>query len=150
LVLFASNFGASGHHGGWPIGLTPKRDTAARVKLPVRNTLVIAFYRVLERRARILKVIALPTLLLFCVSVLIQLADTQAPQFSHFHFVYLLSFLMSIAWALIEISCHRVFLDDPDQPSGVGSILWGSRQWSYIGAAIVAYLPTAASTSILF
>ena len=50
--------------------------------------------------------------------------------------------VQSLIWTLVAIVCHRVMLDDPDQPTMLGGLSLGFRQIRYIGYAIVVGLPT--------
>ncbi len=56
-------------------------------------------------------------------------------------FLFLFSLLQVLLWTLIAVSCHRVFLDDPDQPSPLSALWLGLRQIRYISRAIVVATP---------
>jgi len=108
--------------------------------LPIAGTLREVSVNLRQRRASLFRALALPGAL------------TLALQFG-FWFTYsgwmferwglqvLLALFQGLVWALFAVSCHRVLLDDPDQPTPVEGLWLGSRQIRYVLMAIVVTIP---------
>ncbi len=110
------------------------------MSLPVTGTLQKALLNLRERRARLMRALVLPTILIAAVGVLIWFVIAAA-QIEMLRLVPLLSFLQVPLWCLLAVSCHRVLLDDPDQPTVVDGVWLGRRQLRYLLLAVIVSIP---------
>lgn len=55
-----------------------------------------------------------------------------------------LSIVSAIVWVLLAVSCHRVLLEDPDEPGLFDGIWFGWRQLNYLLIAILVGVPILA------
>lgn len=110
------------------------------MSLPVAGTLREALFNLQMRRARLIRALALPCVLIAAIWVLMWIVIAGA-RFETLRYLPVLSFLLIPLWCLLAVSCHRVLLDDPDQPT-VGDGVWlGLRQLHYLFLALVVGIP---------
>ncbi len=81
------------------------------MSLPVAGTLREALLNLQNRRARLFRALALPSILIAAIGVLIWILIID-PRLETIRFVPLLSLLQLPLWGLLAVSCHRVLLDD--------------------------------------
>jgi hypothetical protein len=108
--------------------------------LPIADTLRDTTQNLRVRRARLIRALALPSTLIAAVSAVVWFLISY-PRLETLRYVPALSVLQIPLWGLLAVSCHRVLLDDPDQPT-VGDGVWpGLRQLRYILLAIIVAIP---------
>lgn len=110
------------------------------MSLPVAGTLRETIRNLQTRRARLIRALALPSALIAAVSTLIWFLISY-PRLEAIRFVPALSFLQIPLWGLLAVSCHRVLLDDPDQPTVADGVWLGVRQLRYILLALIVGIP---------
>lgn len=108
--------------------------------LPVAGTLQETTRNLRSRRARLIRALALPSALIVAVGAVIWFIISFRRN-ELFTYLSPLSFLQLPLWGLLAVSCHRVMLDDPDQPT-IGDGVWlGVRQLRYILLAFIVAIP---------
>ena len=110
------------------------------MSLPVAGTLRETIRNLQTRRARLIRALALPSVLVAAVSSVIWFL-ISFPRIEFIHYVPALSFLQIPLWGLLAVSCHRVLLDDPDQPTAIDGVWLGVRQLRYILLALIVGIP---------
>lgn len=110
--------------------------------LPIANTLRVTSTNIRARRARLIRALALPCVLIAVVSSVIWFL-IGSREIELMRYVAAVSFLQIPLWGLLAVSCHRVLLDDPDQPT-IGDGVWlGVRQLHYLVLACIVAIPLA-------
>lgn len=119
------------------------------MQLPVIGTLQEVFRNISSRRSRLIRNLVLPASVISFLSIYIwsipqpSVSDASyyASYYKYLGIVYSLTLLSGVFWALFAVSCHRVYLDDPEEPMMIDGISFGPRQLRYIFKAAVVTLP---------
>lgn len=115
------------------------------MQLPVIGILREAFQNISSRRSRLIRSIALPALAISFLSIYIWSSSDPTEEPASLIIVIFLELLSGVYYAFLAVSCHRVFLDDADEPTMIEGISLGHRQLRYIFKAIVVLIPFAVS-----
>jgi hypothetical protein len=110
--------------------------------LPIGNTLQVTTLNLRARRTKLIRALALPSFLIAVVSIVVWFLISSR-EIELMRYVAAVSFLQIPLWGLLAVSCHRVLLDDPDQPT-IGDGVWlGVRQLHYLLLALIVGIPLA-------
>ena len=116
------------------------------MRLPVLGTLRVVFRNLTIRSSSLVRLLALPAILIVTLHLYIwnlsyssdfDIDDVLSIVATR---VLLLLFL-SVIWALLAVSCHRILLDDPEKPTIRDGVWVGFRQLKYMAQAVVVALP---------
>lgn len=106
------------------------KDYPRPTPLPVFSIVRAAFQFVWDKKARLLRALAVPVVLMF-------VAD-HAFTFAKDDFMQLIPhFFQTLIFILFAITCHRLaLLGDQDVPD-YGMLTWTKREWQYLGWVLV-------------
>lgn len=110
------------------------------MSLPIAGTLEDALLNLRKRRTTLVRALTLPAILIAAVGILIWVLIAKA-QIEALRLVPILSFLQIPLWCLLAVSCHRVLLDDSDQPTVLDGVWLGRRQLRYLLLALIVAIP---------
>ena len=108
--------------------------------LPIADTLRTTTLNLRVRRDKLLQALALPSGLIAAVSI-VNWILISSQEIELMRYVFAVSLLQFPLYACLAVSCHRVMLDDPNQPT-VGDGVWpGARQLHYLVLACIVSIP---------
>ncbi len=117
--------------------------------LPVIGTLREALFNMARRHMQLFRALALSGGLVVALDIQswLMLRDLEWSP-NTIPLLFANSLLQALLWALIAVSCHRVFLYDPDQPSPLSALWLGLRQIRYVAKAIIVAIPLLINTTV--
>ena len=118
------------------------------VDLPVIETFADALHGIQRHRARIFRALVLPSVVIAGLGCVIFLVLFDSTPGTSVFVIVPLSLMQCVFWALLAVSCHRVLLEDLDEPSFLDGIWIGLRQLRYMFFAVVVAIPITAGSFV--
>ena len=112
-------------------------------QLPILDTLRVLFASLRSRRSELARALLLPVLCITSLHVYREVYRwTFAGDKEQYALVLtIMAIVQALLWALLAVSCHRVLLEDSDEPRMVDGVWLGWRQIKYCLLAIVIAIP---------
>jgi len=105
-------------------------DSTIPVPLPVIKTIRNAFQFVWDKRARMLRALAIPAVLILVAELAFTFANDDPLK-------WVQAFILIAIYTLFAITCHRLALIGDEGVPDYGLLTWTQREWRYLGWSLV-------------